>query len=101
MTEPLSALHTLAELPPSSPPPIEDVRRRVATRRRRRHTLRTTLAGVAVVLAGAAVVPLVDRQSDNSTQVVTAATGLPKVAQAPASGSTLVLVADQNCAYLR
>jgi hypothetical protein len=63
--------------------------------------LRATLAGVTVVLAGVAVVPLVDRPSDDATQVVAAATGLPEVAQAPAGGSTLVLVADANCAYLR
>ena len=101
MTEPLSALRTLAELPPSSPPPVEELRRRVAVRSRRRHTLRATMAGVTVVLAGAVVVPLVDRPSDDATQVVAAATGLPEVAQAPASGATLVLVADANCAYLR
>jgi hypothetical protein len=101
LTEPLSARHALAELPLSSPPPVEDLRRRVVTRRRRRHTLRATLAGVAVVLAGVAVVPLFDRPSDNASQVVAAATGLPEVAQASASGSTLVLVADANCAYLR
>ena len=93
MTEPLHALRTLVELPPSAPPPVEVLRRRVAARRRRRGTLRAGLAGVAAVLAGVAVVPLVDRPSDSSTQVVAAAT--------PANGSTLVLVADQNCAYLR
>lgn len=101
MTEPLSALHTLAELPPSSPPPVEDLRRRVAARSRRRHARRAGLAAVAVVLAGVAVVPLVDRPSDDRTQIVAAATGLPEVAQVAANGSTMVLVADANCAYLR
>jgi hypothetical protein len=101
LTEPLHALRTLVELPQAAPPPVEDLRRRVTARSRRRHAVRATLAGVAVVLAGVAVVPLIDRPSEESTQVVAAATGLPEVAQAPADGSTLVLVADQNCAYLR
>ena len=101
MTEPVSGLRTLIELPPSAPPPVEDIHRRVAARRRRRRVSQAALAGAAVVLAGVAVVPLGEQGSDAPTQVVAAATGLPEVARAPASGSTLVLQADENCAYLR
>jgi hypothetical protein len=101
LTEPLHALRTLVELPASPPPPVEDLRRRAATRSRRRRLSHAAMAGVAVVLAGVAVVPIVDRSSDAPTQVVAAATGLPEVAQAPAGSATLVLIADENCAYLR
>lgn len=91
MTDPLYGLHTLLELPPSQPPPVEGLRRRVEARRRRRRVTRSSLAGAAVVLAGVAAVPLVDRPSDDPTQVVAAATGSP----------TLALEADKDCAYLR
>lgn len=101
MTEPLYGLRTLVELPPSAPPPVEDLRRRAAARHRRRRMSHVSLAGVAVVLAGVAVVPLVDRPSDAPTQVVAAATGMSEVARASAGGSTLVLQADDDCAYLR
>ena len=56
------------------------------------------MAGVAVALAGVAVVPLLGRPPDAPTQVVA---GLPEVARATANGATLVLEADQDCAYLR
>jgi hypothetical protein len=98
LTEPVSALRTLVELPPSAPPPIEDLHRRVAARRRRRRVSQTALAGVAMALAGVAIVPLVERPSDGPTQVVA---GLPEVGRAPAGGAVLVLQSDQDCAYLR
>ena len=101
MTEPASRLCTLVEFPPSAPPPVEDLHQRVAARRRLRRLSRGALAGVATVLAGVAVVPLVDRGSDAPAQIIAAAPALPEVAQAPAGGSTLVLQADQDCAYLR
>ena len=59
------------------------------------------LAGFAVVVAALAGVPLLERSSESPTQVVAAAPGLPEVERAPASGSMLVLHADQHCAYLR
>lgn len=101
MTEPVLGLRTLVELPPSAPPPVEDLHRRVAARRRSRRVSVAALAGAAAVVVGVAVVPLVEGPSDAPTQVVAAATGLPEVARAPASGSTLVLEAGQDCAYLR
>jgi hypothetical protein len=79
---------------------VEDLRRRVAGRRRRRHSLHAALAGVALVMAAAAVLPLLDRPSDAPTRVVAAATGLPEVGRAPAGGSTVVLAGDRHCAYL-
>lgn len=101
MTESVSDLRTLVDLPPSAPPPVEEIHRRVVTRRRRRRVSHAALAGIAVMVAGVAVVPLVERPSDAPTQVVAAATGLPEVARSPAGSSTLVLQADQDCAYLR
>jgi len=101
LTEPASRLRTLVEVPPSAPPPVESLHQRVATRRRRRRASRAALAGVAVAVTGVAVIPLADRRTDAPTRVVTAAPALPEVAQAPAGGATLVLQADQDCAYLR
>ena len=101
MTEPLSGLRTLVELPPSAPPPVEGLHRRVVARRRRRRVSQAALAGIAVVVAGVAVVPLVERPSDAPTRVIAAAPGLPEVARATAGGSTLVLQASRDCAYLR
>ena len=105
MTEPAEGLLALAEHPSATPAPLEELRRRVAGRRRRRRALQSAMAGVAVVVVGVVATPLVDRPSDAPTQVV-AAPGVPEaslteVARASASGSTLLLVADQDCAYLR
>jgi len=101
LTEPASHLRTLVEVPPSAPPPLGDLHQRVATRRRRRRMSQAALAGIALVVTGVAALPLVDRPTAVPTQVVTAAPALPEVAQAPAGGATLVLQADQDCAYLR
>lgn len=90
MTDPMHGLRTLVDLPASPPPPVEGLRRRAETRRRRRRLVRSSMVGVAAVLAGVAVVPLVDRPPDAPTQVVAAATG-----------ATLALESDEDCAYLR
>ena len=85
MTEPVEALRTLLEAPPSPPEPVEDLHRRVAARRRRRARWRAVLAGVAAVLAAVAIVPLVDRPSDSPTRVVAGPGPEPAPEVAPTS----------------
>lgn len=67
MTEPADGLRTLLTQPASAPEPVAELRRRVASRRRRR---RGAWATAAVVAAGVAAVPLLDRPLEQVQQVV-------------------------------
>ncbi|MGH9264195.1 MAG: hypothetical protein ACRD1D_05830 [Acidimicrobiales bacterium] len=88
MTEPVEALRTLVDAPPSPPEPVAELHRRVEARQRRRRRRRAVLAAVAAVLAVMAVVPLLDRPSDPTTRVLAGPGPSSERIPAPESPST-------------